>query len=188
MTLRLLSKFDFTIVRFNDKWEILPATFEIAVARCRDAIDGGGHVISAQVNVQIEIRKTAGREDARAERMGLQGQVITVNSRRQRVAAAVHLVHGDDVFPLLGLVFQDVHLSVAVDEVVGHLAVLVHNGHLARQFVAVVAGDPHRFPLAREERQRQDTDDSDDEMFVHFRPIFVKGAKIHFLTVSLLVG
>ena len=29
MTLRLLSKFDFTIVRFNDKWEILPATFEI---------------------------------------------------------------------------------------------------------------------------------------------------------------
>lgn len=29
MTLRLLSKFDFIIVRFNDKWEILPATFEI---------------------------------------------------------------------------------------------------------------------------------------------------------------
>lgn len=29
MTLRLLSKFDFIIVRFNNKWEILPATFEI---------------------------------------------------------------------------------------------------------------------------------------------------------------
>ena len=29
MTLRPLSKFDFIIVRFNGKWEILPATFEI---------------------------------------------------------------------------------------------------------------------------------------------------------------
>lgn len=29
MTFRLLSKFDFIIVRFNDNWNILPATFEI---------------------------------------------------------------------------------------------------------------------------------------------------------------